>query len=208
MSTERVLDNRGVPPLLVPTRARMDILQPDGLPAGSEEIVVERVAGGWHIACRVSTQRPIEVAVEVDWLLAPDLSTRLLYISSQDGYGDRRELEIAVTGNGALCHRTAPDGPTQLELGWGPLVEVDFISAAFPTVLLARSPKGVERSLRAVLVDVEDLLPHPQEQRYRWVGETAVVLTLPETGKVIPITLDSDGFVNEYGDLLRRSAPG
>jgi hypothetical protein len=150
-----------MPKPLIPHRARYAYVRPDGSQAGTEEVEVSLSSGGWSINTRIHAAWPEEIVATVDWDLDGDLVTRLLRIVSLERFSGESELELTVTGNGLLAHRRAPDGPTQVELGWGPNAELEYISAAFPAVMLARSglEPGAVRQVDAVHIGTIDLVP-------------------------------------------------
>ncbi|MHB8508270.1 MAG: hypothetical protein ACYDGR_06430 [Candidatus Dormibacteria bacterium] len=192
-----------MPKGLRPAKARYSFLHPDGTRAGGEELRLAPTREGWVVTSVLHTDRPSALRAELEWHLLEDLTTRILYITSESSLGEHRDLELAVSGNGLLCHRVAPDGPTQVELGWGPSVELDYLSAAFPTILAARSRRGDRPHAAVVLVTAEDLLPEPQEHSYRWSGPDCLVLDVAATGYRAEIALEPSGMLRTYGDLLR-----
>jgi hypothetical protein len=203
---------------LEPHSARYRLLDPAGLPAGREDLRVERSDDGWHLASTLTTTYPAAVEVELDWRLDGALVTRLLNIHSRDSWGEEYELEVAVTGNGLLAHRRAPDGPTQVELGWGPDAELDYISAAFAVVIMARSfsadavepgvdAAGAERVIDAVEFAVEDLVPAVVARRLRRVDPSGRVAVSARsitvaTGHVATIEVAQSGALVRYEGLL------
>jgi hypothetical protein len=150
-----------MPKTLLPCRARYVFVRPDGSEAGSEEVEVSAGSAGCRIQTRIHTAWPEDIIASVDWDLDGDLVTRFLHIVSRERFAGEAELELTVTGNGLLAHRRAQDGPTQVELGWGPNAELDYVSAAFPTVMLARSglEPGAARHVDAVQIGTVDLDP-------------------------------------------------
>jgi hypothetical protein len=150
-----------MPGPLLPHRAGYEIIGPVGRPAGAEELEVALEGTGWRIQSQIRTSWPEEVVASVDWELDEFLVTRLLHVQSRERFSGDHDLELTVTGNGLLAHREAPDGPTQIELGWGPQAELDYISAAFPAVMLARSElaPGQVRQVEAVQIGTVDLVP-------------------------------------------------
>ena len=201
-------------PTLPETSAHYTLLGPGGADAGAEDITIARMGAGWRVAGRLATTYPGEVTARLEWELAGDLSTRLLYIASTDGFGDEYELELTVTGNGMLAHRSAPDGPSQVELGWGPGVELDYVSAAFPTVAMARFPlgPGAHREVSAVHIGVDDLEPQVLEQVWSAAGPGGVLVVTRATGHRASMALRQDGLLLSYAGLLRldtaSAAPG
>ena len=147
--------------------------------------------------------------------------TRLLQVHSQGRLTGESELELTVTGNGLLAHREAPDGPTQVELGWGPDAEIDYISAAFPAVMLARSglAPGAIREIDAVQLGTVDLVPIIVAQRlcrlppHRLETKTDIGPIVPvtsqvecivvDTGHVAIISTTASGALVGYSGLLR-----
>src|ERR1700730_10712366 len=115
---------------LLPHRAGYAIASPDAAQAGVEELEVARAGAGWRIQSRVETSWPEAVVATVDWELDEWLVTRVLHIHSRERFSGECELELTISGNGLLAHRAALEGPTQVELGWGPAAELDYISAA------------------------------------------------------------------------------
>jgi hypothetical protein len=208
---------------LEPHSARYRLLDPTGRAAGSENLRVERTTDGWHLGSTLTTTYPATVEVELDWQLDRGLVTRLLYIHSRDSWGEEYELEVAVTGNGLLAHRRAPDGPTQVELGWGPNAELDYISAAFAVVIMARSfpgngvghglhSAGAERAIDAVEFGVEDLVPGVVARRLRRIdpegpdGVAARSVTVA-TGHAATIEVAHSGALVRYEGLLELARP-
>ncbi|HEY8740559.1 MAG TPA: hypothetical protein VIN56_08205, partial [Candidatus Dormibacteraeota bacterium] len=198
---------------LQPHRARYRILDAAGATAGHEQLSVERSPGGFHLTSSLRTTYPAAVEVELQWQLDADLVTRLLYIHSRDAWGEEYEIEATVTGNGMLAHRSAPGGPTQVELGWGPAVEFDYISAAFPAVIMARtfSSGATVRGVDAVELGVEDLVPVVVVRSYRRAsgqsdGITARCVTAA-TGHVALIEVAPSGMLRRYEGLLELEAP-
>jgi hypothetical protein len=203
---------------LLPHRAGYAITSPDGAKAGVEQLEVVCAGAGWRIQSRVQTSWPEEVAATVDWELDERLVTRVLHIHSRERFSGECELELTVSGNGLLAHRDAPDGPTQVELGWGPAAELDYISAAFPAVMLARAglAPGEVRHIDAVQVDTVDLIPVVVRQRLRGLPlepdnlpaglaqpAAAVVEYLAiDTGHVARISTAASGALLGYSGLL------
>ncbi|MFN2466168.1 MAG: hypothetical protein ABR598_07890, partial [Candidatus Dormibacteria bacterium] len=163
----------------------------------------------YHLASTLRTTYPAALEVEIQWRLDATLVTRLLYVHSVDAWDDEYELEATVTGNGMLAHRVAPDGPTQIELGWGPNAEFDFLSAAFAVVMMARSFDGgaQERAVDAVELGVEDLVPVVIGRRYELLsGDRAegfrARCTTPVTGHATTIEVAPSGALLGYAGLL------
>jgi hypothetical protein len=154
---------------LLPHRAGYAITSRNSAQAGVEELEVARAGAGWRIQSRIQTSWPDEVVATVDWELDEWLVTRVLHIHSRERFSGECVLELTVSGNGLLAHRDAPEGPTQVELGWGPAAELDYISAAFPAVMLARAglAPGEVRHIDAVQLDTVDLIPVVVSQRLR-----------------------------------------
>lgn len=150
-----------MPGRLLPHRAGYTITSSMGDRAGVEELEVARAGAGWRIKSHIQTSWPEEVTATVDWELDELLVTRVLRIHSRERFSGDHELELTISGNGLLAHRHAPDGPTQLELGWGPAAELDYVSAAFPAVMLARAAlqPGEVRHVDAVQLSTADLIP-------------------------------------------------
>jgi hypothetical protein len=212
-----------MPTTLLPYRAGYAFVRPDGSEAGTEVVEVTAGADGWRIQTRIQTAWPENIVATVDWDLDRDLVTRLLHIVSRERFTGESELELTVTGNGLLAHRTAPDGPTQVELGWGPNAELDYISAAFPTVMLARSglEPGATRHVDAVQIGTVDLVPIIVAQLLRAVAsddpdaavpaagaETAqrVECLIIETGHLATATATATGVLVGYAGLLRLTS--
>jgi hypothetical protein len=218
---------------LLPFHADYAFVRPDGSEAGGEEVEVSAGADGWRIQTRIETTWPEDIVATVDWDLDRDLVTRLLHIVSRERFAGEAELELTVTGNGLLAHRQAQDGPTQVELGWGPNAELDYISAAFPTVMLARSglASGVTRRVDAVQIGTVDLVPTIVAQVLRGVPtgdprgtppmaqgtgqaapeagtETArqVECVVIETGHLATATATAEGVLLGYTGLLRLTS--
>jgi hypothetical protein len=179
-----------MPKTFLPFRAGYTFVRPDGSDAGSEEVEVSVGADGWRIQTRIQTAWPEDIAATVDWDLDRDLVTRLLHIVSREHFAGEAELELTVTGNGLLAHRQAQDGPTQVELGWGPTAELDYISAAFPTVMLARSglAPGATRHVDAVQIGTVDLVPTIVAQVLREVPAGDRRGTPPAAPAAAPVT--------------------
>jgi hypothetical protein len=118
--------------------------------------------------------------------------------------GEVYELEVAVTGNGVLMHRAAPEGPAQVELGWGPDAEFDYLSAAFTAVIVARSglPAGGTRTLTAVQISAEDLEPMLVTQEWRATDETTFECLTRQTGHRAAVVVGAAGEVRSYEGLL------
>jgi hypothetical protein len=212
-----------MPAALIPHRAGYALARPDGSDAGTETVEVAPGAGGWRIQTHIETWWPDEITSTVDWDLDGKLVTRLLHIVSSERVTGETELEVTVTGNGLLAHRRGPDGPTQVELGWGPNAELDYISAAFPTVMLARSglAPGASRKVDAVQIGTLDLVPtivgQVLHRRAPAAGEREepassvpgvavgqwVEFTVVETGFTSMATATADGVLAGYGRLLR-----
>lgn len=196
-------------PRLQPHRARYALLDPAGAVVGHEHLTVERDPLGYHMSSTLRTVYPAAVEVELQWQLDPALATRLLYIHSLDGWGQEFELEATVTGNGLLAHRAAPDGPTQVELGWGPDAELDYVSAAFASVIMARSFSGEarERRVDAVEFGVEDLVPAVVARRYHLLeapvgGGTIARCLTEETGHQALVEVGAGGALVRYEGVL------
>lgn len=193
---------------LQPHRARYALLGPTGATVGHEVLTLETHVGGYRFTTSLKTSYPAPVEVQVQWDLDRALVTRLLYIHSRDGWAEEYEVEVTVTGNGLLAHRAGPDGPTQVELGWGPAAELDYISAAFPAVIMARSFSDGTRARRvdAVEFGVEDLVPAIVERRYQRQdapggGVTARCVT-GETGHAALVEVSAAGALLRYQGLL------
>jgi hypothetical protein len=212
-----------MPGPLLPHRAGYEILSPGGRAAGEEELVVTRTGSGWRIQSGVRTSWPEEVVASLDWELDTSMVTRRLEIWSRERFGGDHRLELTISGNGLLAHREAPDGPTQVELGWGPQAELDYISAAFPAVMLARSglATGQVRQVEVVQIGTLDLVPVIVPQRLlglplkddelsgkdlrHGVEEAAarVECRVAATGHVALITTAPSGALLGYSGLLR-----
>jgi hypothetical protein len=196
-------------PQLQPHRARYALLDPAGVVAGHEHLSVERDGEGYWLSSTLRTVYPSTVEAELQWQLDSGLATRLLYIHSRDGWGEEFELEATVTGNGLLAHRAAPDGPTQVELGWGPNAELDYLSAACAEVIMARSFGGEarERRVDAVEFAVEDLVPAIVARRYLRLeapfgGGTIASCLTEETGHQALVEVSAGGALVRYAGLL------
>jgi hypothetical protein len=197
-----------MPAILPEATADYAVLGPGGAQVGREQLVVARAGLGWKLTSQLRTRFPVEIAARLEWELDAGLQTRLLVIASDDGFGAHRELELTVTGNGMLAHRTGPDGPSQVELGWGPRVELDFISAAFPIVTMARQGAAVAGvDLSTVYIGLEDLEPVVVERRWSPVRPGVITVSTPATGHIATLTLRADGLLEDYSGLLRL-APG
>ena len=159
---------------LPPHRARYLMVGPRGEPTGEEELELGHDGGGYRVASRIRFTDPAAISCSLVWELDGNLRTRMLLITGTNGSGEEYELELALTGNGVLAHRRAPDGPTQIEMGWCPDAELDFISAAFTSVLVARSDfsHAAQRKVTVVLIASTDLIPVVVEEEYRLLGPT------------------------------------
>jgi hypothetical protein len=197
-----------MPGPLLPHRARYQIIGRGGAVAGSEDLEVARGGAGWRIRSRIETAWPEEIVASLDWELDESMLTRLLHVSSRERFSGEYELELTVTGNGLLAHRDAPDGPTQVELGWGPNAELDYISAAFPAVMVARSDlaPGATRDVDAVQLGTADLVPITLGQRLRRIDPDTVECTVVDTGHVAVITTAASGALVAYSGLLRLTS--
>jgi hypothetical protein len=193
---------------LQPHRATYTILGAGGLEAGREELAVEATGAGFQVRSSLSSEYPARLMATVDWQLDAELTTRLLVVHSRDGWGQDHELELTVTGNGLLAHRAAPDGPTQVELGWGPAASLDYLSAAFPIVMLSRAGLAPGESARmdTVQLGIEDLVPEivPREvRRFGAPGSLRYITTVIATGHSAELLLDPSGALRSYAGLLR-----
>jgi hypothetical protein len=153
----------------------------------------------------LATTYPAGLTATVDWQLSDDLRTRVLRIdSSVEGLGDL-ELELAVTGNGVLAHRVAPDGPSQVEMGWGSNAELDYLSAAFATVIVARSrlAAGATRAIDVLHIGTEDLLPSTLSLELRAFDETSLEILVPSTDHRARLFVGESGMLLDYEGLLR-----
>jgi hypothetical protein len=177
--------------------------------AGREELRMEPAGTGMVITSTTSAELPWLSRATLEWHLEAGLATRILYLSSSDGFGNDYELELAVTGNGILAHRTGPDGPTQVELGWGPEAELDHLSAAFSAVLVARSgfDSRAERVAETVVIGTEDLVPRPARHAYRLLpggsGTRRIEHRSLSTGHTAVMEARIDGPLVGYAGLLR-----
>jgi hypothetical protein len=207
-----------MPKPLIPHHAWYAYARPDGSEAGTEEVEVSRSAGGWWITTRIHAAWPEDIVATVEWDLDGDLVTRLLRIVSLERFSGESELELTVTGNGLLAHRRAPDGPTQVELGWGPNAELEYISAAFPTVMLARSglEPGADRQVDAVHIGTIDLVPTVVTLLLRGLPDTPsaparlatrrVEVISVETGHHATAAATAEGVLLSYTGLLRLTS--
>jgi len=167
--------------------------------------------GGWLATSRLELTTPESLTCDIEWHLEADLSTHVLYMAGTDHWGDEYTLEAAITGNGLLASRTGPDGPTQVEMGWGPNVELDHLSACFTTVLLGRWDAAAQpsRKVTTVYIGAEDLVPEPLDQRYRVTARDEATATTrierlaPSTGSTAMITVIDGGVVRGYEGLFR-----
>ncbi|HXA42332.1 MAG TPA: hypothetical protein VNV65_05370 [Candidatus Solibacter sp.] len=189
---------------LLPHRAWYSITRPDGFIAGSELLTVERTGAAWHIESELKTTWPEEIATTIDWELDHRLVTRLLRIHSHERFSGDHELELTVTGNGLLAHRVAPDGPTQVELGWGPHAELDHLSAAFATVVVERLDliPGNALEIDAVQLGTADLVPAIVPVVVSAAAATGIDWTVVATGHSTRITTAAAGAIAAYGELL------
>lgn len=220
-----------MPGPLLPHRASYQIIGPRGEVAGGEELEVVRGEAGWRIRSRIETTWPEDIVARLDWELDDAMLTRLLHVFSRERFSGEYELELTVGGNGLLAHRAAPDGPTQVELGWGPNAELDYLSAAFPAVMLARSELaiGANRVLDAVQLGTADLVPTILGQRLRRIAPDAaravapgdaaagaprhappatthVECTVLDSGHVAVISTAASGALVSYSGLLRLTS--
>jgi hypothetical protein len=176
-----------------------------GREAGLERAAIARAAEGWLVTSRLELGG---ATTELEWHLLPDLSTRILWISTRNAWGEEHDLELAITGNGVLASRGGPEGPSQVEMGWGPRVELDHLCAVFTTVLLARWDTEAEpqRDIDSVWIGAEDLVPQPWRQRWRTLEATAdglvAVERRVEAGVPARITVSQDGVVRDYDGLF------
>lgn len=195
-------------PTLQPHRGTYTILGTGGAEAGREDLALEATSAGFQVRSTLTSEYPARLTATVDWELDAQLTTRLLVIHSRDGWGRDHELELTVTGNGLLAHRVAPDGPTQVELGWGPAATLDYLSAAFSTVMLARAGLGPGESalLDAVQLGIEDLVPEIVPREIRRLDDedgARYVSTVIATGHSAVLALDPSGALRSYAGLLR-----
>ncbi|MDP9324998.1 MAG: hypothetical protein M3O87_00485 [Candidatus Dormibacteraeota bacterium] len=190
-------------------QASYTILDPAGADAGAEELTVDAFGAGLRITSRLGTDYPVSLTTTLDWELDARLVTRRLLLQSRTGWGDECELELTVTGNGLLAHRVAPDGPTQVELGWGPQAELDHLSAAFPMVMAARTTliAGESRHVETIYIGAEDLLLQVVPRELTAVAGEGGALDLlsraVETGHAVRLTRDPSGALRSYEGLLR-----
>jgi hypothetical protein len=213
MVIARVAIIPSVPALLTAHRARFTLLDGDGRPAGIEDLEVDTGPDEVVVSSRIEAGPPYPDEVLLDWHLDEDLQTRLLHIASRDRWGVLHELEAAVTGNGMLAHRIGPDGPSQVELGWGPDAEFNHLSAAFSEVILMRSARrdASTRVVSAVILTTDELEPVVARQRYRLLGESPdgvreyECLTL-DSGRRDVLRVSPAGVLLEYRGLLQLVA--
>jgi hypothetical protein len=195
--------------VLLPHQAGYAILDPGGRDVGVEELTLAAHGAGTRVVSRLETEFPAALRVDLDWELDARLVTRRLLIQSRSGWGEEYEIELTVTGNGLLAHRVAPDGPTQVELGWGPEVELDHLSAAFATVMAARSALevGHRRRLDTVYLAPEDLLPGVVARELLRLpdeaGATVLLNRAVDTGHEVRLELHPSGALRGYEGLLR-----
>ena len=166
--------------------------------------MVARAGAGWHIESELEAAWPEEITASVDWELDGRLVTRLLRINSHERFAGDHELELTISGNGLLAHRAAPDGPTQVELGWGPQAELDHLSAAFATVVVERLDlaPGSSAQVDAVQLGTADLVPTIVPVVVSAEAATAIDWTVVATGHSTRITTAMGGAIASYGDLL------
>lgn len=198
-----------MPADLRPHHARYAFVDARGRPAGQELMTIGPRPGGWIATSRLELTLPDALTCDIEWHLEPDLATHVIYITTVDHWGQEYYLEAAVTGNGLIASREGPDGPTQVEMGWGPDVELDHVSACFTTVLLARWGRGAlpRRAVTSAYIPVEDLRPEPLEQEYRVLEDSAsirrVERLVPGTGSRAEITVLPGGVVKRYAGLFQ-----
>jgi hypothetical protein len=185
-------------------RARYSLLGARGEAAGVESLeVAVSATGATRIDSALETSYPAPIKTVLAWDLTPGLGTRLLRIESTVR-GEAYEVEIAVTGNGVLMHRVAPEGPSQVELGWGPDAEFDYLSAAFTAVTVARSglTAGRTRVLTAVQISADDLEPMLVTQEWRATDEATLECLTRQTGHRAAVVVGAAGEVRSYEGLL------
>ena len=197
--------------MLRPHTARYAFIDAGGRDRGQETMRISPRPGGWLATSHLELGLPEALTCDVEWHLEADLSTHVLYIAASDNWGQDSTLELAVTGNGMLASRTGPDGPTQVEMGWGPGVELDHLSACFTTVILGRWNRDAQptRDLTTVYIGAEDLVPEALDQHFRVLehdpirGTTRVQRVAPATGSSAEITVIDGGVVAGYQGLFR-----
>jgi len=201
-------DNRAVPAQLRPHRASYVFFDARGREAGRERMTIGRRPGGWIASSHLELTLPDALTCDIEWHLEEDLATDVVYISTVDHWGQEFYLEAAVTGNGFIASREGADGPTQVEMGWGPDVELDHVSACFTTVLLARWDLAAmpHRAVTSVFIPADDLLPEPLGQEYRVLENspsmTRVERLVPGTGSRAEIAVLPGGVVQRYEGLF------
>lgn len=169
---------------------------------------IARRRGGWLATSHLQLTLPEALTCDIEWHLEPDLATHVIYISTVDHWAQEYYLEAAVTGNGLIASRKGPDGPTQVEMGWGPDVELDHLSACFTTVLLARwdLSSRPRRTITSAYIPVEDLMPEALEQEYGVLEHsdaiTRVERVVPATGSRAEIAVLPGGVVQRYEGLF------
>ncbi|HEV3232403.1 MAG TPA: putative glycolipid-binding domain-containing protein [Candidatus Dormibacteraeota bacterium] len=193
---------------LRPHQATYGFRDAAGDPAGEERMELARSEAGWRVASRLELTRPLPLATDLEWHLEPDLATRILYLSTRNAWGEEHRLELAITGNGVLASREAPDGPSQVEMGWGPEVELDHLGAAFTTILLARWDFAARpaRRIRTVFIGAEDLVPEPLEHDYRVFADAEGIVTVERAaaiaGRAATIRVAPGGVALSYSGLF------
>lgn len=191
--------------MLEPRRSRYTLLGPGGGVAGHEDLAIDRDANGWVVNTEVAAGAPWDLTARVTWHLGDRLETRVLAIATRNGFGEGHEVELAFTGNGVLAHRRGPDGPSQIELGWGPRAEVDYLSAVFSEVTLRRlaARHVVEEDVECLSIDAETLEPVVVTRRYRRLADSAWACEVAATSHHARLMQDGAGVLVEYEGLFR-----
>ncbi|MFN2463621.1 MAG: putative glycolipid-binding domain-containing protein [Candidatus Dormibacteria bacterium] len=191
--------------MLRPHSARYAFVDPRGGPAGAEEMQLASHPGGWRVTSRLELHGTAPSTCEVEWQLGPDLATHILNMWMTNEWGEEFTLEAAVTGNGLIASRSGPDGPTQVEMGWGAAVELDHVCACFTTITLARLglASGARQRVASVFINPDDLVPQPLEQEYRALSATGMIQRMsPATGSRAAIVTLPGGVLRSYEGLF------
>jgi hypothetical protein len=199
-----------VPFLLTAHRARFSLLDGAGRAVGAEDLTVATGGDEVQVRSRIEAEGPFPAEVLLEWRLDAELNPRVLNISSRNQWGAVHELEAAVTGNGMLAHRSGPDGPSQVELGWGLEAAFNHLSAAFSEVILARAARvgAPLTTISAVTVTSDELELVVVSQRYRLLGTGAdggreySCLTI-DSGREDRLRVSAEGVLLEYSGLLQ-----
>jgi hypothetical protein len=195
--------------VLRPHAANYSFFDTGGTVCGREQVELRARPRGWLASSRLELEGADRLTCDLEWHLEPDLSTHVIYLRATNSWGEEHILEAAVTGNGLIASRSGPEGPTQVEMGWGPEVELDHLSAAFTAVLVERWRRSgaEERDLDVVYLG-DDLVPEPLRQHYRALqrGPGGEILTAQRTvvatGARAVVRILEGGVVASYAGLF------